>query len=166
MGDERLADYLERLRRMKSFDPDRELPEHLVLSEDDAVWLDPAVTGNPSRIGALPGLPTNTLDIFLQEIPPGTATDLQRHPHESIHIVLSGAGYSEIGERVVHWRAGCFIYTPPWAWHRHYNTSDETARMIGVENSKLLEHLGVARRESLGSISYRDRPQAGKSPTH
>lgn len=159
MDNERLAGYLMRLRRMKQFDPDRELPPRLVITQEEAIWLDSSVTGNPSRIGILPDLPTNTLDLFLQEIPPGQATDLQRHLHETVHIVLAGEGYSEIGEATVHWRAGCFIYTPPWAWHRHYNTGGELVRMIGVENSKLLEHLGIARRESLGSISYRERPR-------
>ncbi|GBD18731.1 hypothetical protein HRbin27_01230 [bacterium HR27] len=165
MAEGALQRYLDRLHRMKASNPDRDLPSPLVISEEDAIWLDAAITGNPTRIGVLPQLPTNTLEIFLQEIPPGSATDLQRHAHETVHIVVSGSGYSEIGEATVQWQAGCFIYTPPWAWHRHYNTSQETVRMIGVENSRLLEQLGVARRESLGNITYAERPGASTAQT-
>ena len=100
------------------------MPEPLVHSSAEAHWLDPAMTGNPSRIGALPEVPSRTMEFYVQELDPGTAGDLQRHRHESVHFVIEGEGYSEIGPRTERWRAGDLIYTPPWVWHRHYNDGD------------------------------------------
>jgi gentisate 1,2-dioxygenase len=102
------------------------------------------------------------MDFFLQEIPAGEASDLQRHNHESVHVVMEGSGYSEIGEARVEWKAGDLVYTPIMAWHRHYNTSDETVRMLLVENSPLLESLGLNRRESAGNIPYDQLTDGGR----
>jgi len=79
---------------------------------------------------------------------------LQCHAHEAVHYVVAGTGYSEIGGRRCHWKEGDFIYTPPWVFHRHYNTGPSPARLIIVENSKLLEALGLHERESMGLIDY------------
>ena len=49
------------------------------------------------------------------------------------------------------WATGDFIYTPPWTWHRHYNDSTaEPAEFLTIENSRLLQTLGIARRQSAG----------------
>ncbi len=97
---------------------------NLITHPASATWLDPAVTGNPCHIGALPDVPARSMAFYLQELPPHSAGDLQRHRHESVHIVTAGAGYSEIGPETVRWAAGDFVYTPPWVWHRHYNDGD------------------------------------------
>jgi gentisate 1,2-dioxygenase len=148
-------EWLESARRAKHYDADAELPEGLVTSETDAQWLDPAMTGNPSRIGVLLGVPAKTMEFYVQEIPPASAGDLQRHAHESVHYVIDGDGHSEIGPQTHRWKTGDLIYTPPWAWHRHYNDSpSDTARILLVENSRLLETLGLHQRESAGEVSY------------
>lgn len=87
---------------------------------------------------------------------------MQRHLHESVHCVIEGTGYSEIGPTTHDWGPGDFVYTPPWIWHRHYNTGSDTARMILVENSPLLDQLGLNRRDSLGLVTYAEAErQAG-----
>lgn len=146
--------WLEQAAQMKHVDPEAALPDNLVHSSGDAHWLDPAMTGNPSRIGALPEVPAQTMEFYVQELDPGTAGDLQRHRHESVHFVIEGEGYSEIGPRSVRWSAGDLIYTPPWVWHRHYNDGPGLVRMLLVENSRLLGALGLNERESAGEISY------------
>ena len=125
-----------------------------VVGPSAASWLDPAHTGNPSRIGVLDDVPSRTMRFYLQELQPGTASDLQRHRHESVHYVVEGEGRSEIGPRTVRWSRGDLVYTPPWVWHRHYNDGSQTVRMLLVENSRLLEALGLSERESAGEISY------------
>ena len=151
-----------KLRAMKSFDPDKQLPEGLVVGEKDANWLGSDVTGNPSRIGIVVNCPARTMAFVYQEIPTGEATDLQRHAHESVHFVVEGSGYSEIGERTVSWERGDLVYTPPWAWHRHYNDSDGAVRMLLIENSELLDHLMLNRRESAGLMSYSQFQNGGR----
>ena len=54
----------------------------------------------------------------------------------------------------VTWRTGGFVYTPPWTWHRHYNTSDaDPVEFLTIENSRLLGALGVNRRQSAGLVT-------------
>jgi quercetin dioxygenase-like cupin family protein len=149
-----LDEYMSKLREMMDFHPDTTLPEHLVVGPDDAHWIGPEIIHNPSRLGILVDCPAKTMAFVLQEIPAHEATDLQRHPHESVHYVTEGSGYSEIGERTVTWKAGDLVYTPPWAWHRHYNDADDDVRMLLIENSGLLDHLGLNRRESAGLVTY------------
>ncbi len=106
---------------------------------------------NPTALSVAGALPSTTFEIFRQVIPAGLSSDMQRHHHETVHFVLSGRGHSEVEDDVASWAAGDFIYTPPWAWHRHYNDSaDELAEFLTIENSRLLGALGVGRRQSAG----------------
>jgi gentisate 1,2-dioxygenase len=106
---------------------------------------------NPSELAIAGHLPTVTFEIFRQRIPAGSSTDMQRHHHETVHAVLSGHGHSEIEDETVSWGAGDFVYTPPWTWHRHYNDSaDEPVDFLTIENSRLVELLGLTRRQSAG----------------
>ncbi|PTQ51000.1 MAG: hypothetical protein HSCHL_1962 [Hydrogenibacillus schlegelii] len=151
----KLAAFMAQLKKLKNRDRQDIGAEGLVVHSEDAIWLDASVTGNPSEIGVLLDIPARTMEFYLQRIPVGAATDLQRHVHESVHFVLEGEGYSEIGDQVVRWKKGDFVYTPPWIWHRHYNTGTVTVEMLLIENSRLLEALDANRRESAGLIDYR-----------
>ena len=148
---------MEKLHDMKDFDPERSLPDSLVTGPDSAHWLEEKITGNPCRVGVLADVPAKSMEFYLQEIPAGTATDLQRHLHESVHCVVAGSGYSEIGAQTLRWTEGDFVYTPPWVWHRHYNDGPTIVRMILVENSRSLDSLGINRRESAGNIPYNNK---------
>jgi len=106
---------------------------------------------NPATLAIAGRLPTATFELFRQTIPPGLSSDMQRHYHETVHYVIAGRGHSEIEDDTAGWAAGDFIYTPPWTWHRHYNDSpSEPAEFLTIENSRLLQLLGVARRQSAG----------------
>ena len=52
---------------MKHVEPEASMPERLVHSETDAHWLDPAVTGNPSRIGVLLEVPSRAAEVLANE---------------------------------------------------------------------------------------------------
>lgn len=159
-----LDEWLASVRRMKDFRPEESLPDNLVCSAFDPHWLDSDLTGNPSRIGVLLDVPSHTMEFLLQELEPGSAGDLQRHRHESVHFVTEGHGKSEIGPRTVRWGPGDLIYTPAWVWHRHYNDGDGVARMLLIENSRLLEALGINERESAGERSYMDLAEGCGDP--
>ena len=106
---------------------------------------------NPSTLAIAGRLPTVTFELFRQTIPPGQSSDMQRHYHETVHYVISGHGHSEIEDGTEAWAAGDFIYTPPWTWHRHYNDSaGEPVEFLTIENSRLLQALGITRRQSAG----------------
>jgi gentisate 1,2-dioxygenase len=136
---------------------DKDKPMPLVVHSSEARWIGDATK---NTIGILDKIPVRTSWFALQVMPQGGASDLHRHPHESVHCVLEGEGFSEIGSERVEWKAGDFIYTPPRVWHRHYNSGAGPVRMIVVENSGLLQFLGLEERgESVGSITYAERMQ-------
>ena len=131
----------------------RPATDELVIREADLAWYEPA--DNPARLAPVLRAPMRSFELFLQEFTPGGASDMQRHHHEAVHYVISGHGYSEIGERRYDWSAGDFVCVPPMMWHRHYNSSEtEGVRMLLIENSRLLESLGLNFRESAGLISF------------
>jgi mannose-6-phosphate isomerase-like protein (cupin superfamily) len=145
--------FLAELRKLHSRDAQHVTEPHLVVHSGDAHWLTGEQTGNPSHIGLLRHIPMKTVEFFLQFIPADTASDLQRHVHESIHFVLEGTGWSEVGDQLVHWGKGDFVFTPPWIWHRHYAGEDDVQMLI-IENSRLLNGLDADQRESLGNVSF------------
>jgi quercetin dioxygenase-like cupin family protein len=106
---------------------------------------------NPTTLAIAGRLPTVTFELFRQTIPPGQSSDMQRHYHETVHYVIAGRGHSDIEDDKEAWAAGDFIYTPPWTWHRHYNDSaGEPVEFLTIENSRLLQVLGLSRRQSAG----------------
>jgi quercetin dioxygenase-like cupin family protein len=106
---------------------------------------------NPTTLAIAGRLPTVTFELFRQTIPAGESSDMQRHHHETVHYVISGRGHSDIEDDTEGWAAGDFIYTPPWTWHRHYNDSaSDSVEFLTIENSRLLQALGVGRRQSAG----------------
>jgi quercetin dioxygenase-like cupin family protein len=113
--------------------------------------LPPGQVHNPTTLAIAGRLPTVTFELFRQTIPPGQSSDMQRHYHETVHYVISGHGHSDIEDDTEAWAAGDFIYTPPWTWHRHYNDSAaDPVEFLTIENSRLLQALGVSRRLSAG----------------
>jgi gentisate 1,2-dioxygenase len=129
----------------------------VVVAADELEPLPAAHVHNPSGLAVAGKLPTTTFEIFRQTIPPGSSSDMQRHHHETVHYVIAGDGHSEIegagevDDTTVQWSTGDLVYTPPWAWHRHYNDSAEhPVEFLTIENSRLLGLLGVGRRQSAG----------------
>ncbi|MDF3282980.1 MULTISPECIES: cupin domain-containing protein [unclassified Gordonia (in: high G+C Gram-positive bacteria)] len=144
---------------------------YLVRAEDVA-WYTPSGT-NPARLGPVLASPMKTFELFLQEFGPGESSDMQQHHHEAVHVVVSGHGHSEIEDAVVAWGPGDFICVPTMHWHRHYNDSaDEGVRMLLVENSRLLDSLGLNYRVSAGFVTWDehrrtlqdDQQRSGRAP--
>ncbi|WP_372812934.1 cupin domain-containing protein [Paenibacillus sp.] len=153
-SEQKLNSFFANLKKLKQRDHQEISSDGLVVHSEDAIWLDSQATGNPSEIGILVDIPAKSLEFYLQKIPANSSSDLQRHVHESVHYVIEGEGYSEIGDQVVTWSKGDFVYTPPWIWHRHYNPHSAEVQMLLVENSRALDALDANRRESLGMVSF------------
>lgn len=153
-NEERLAEFRETISKQRTPLPRDEKWENLVYRKEDIPWYTPAGT-NPSKMGPILGIPIKSFELFRQEIPAGGSSDMQQHHHEAVHFIISGLGYSELGNEKCDWSEGDFISVPPMVWHRHYNLSTtEPVQMLLVENSKLLETLGINYRVSAGMISY------------
>lgn len=152
--EERLREFRDNIAKQRSPLPRPERWENLVLHSDDVLWYKPEGT-NPSMMGPVLDIPIKTFELFLQEIAPGGTSDMQQHHHEAVHFIISGQGYSELGEGSYSWAEGDFISVPPMVWHRHYNSSTtEPVKMLLIENSKLLEFLGLNLRVSAGFVNY------------
>jgi len=160
---EDLAKFMEELKKVKNRDDQHVSADDLVVSASEALWLSEEQTGNPSELGLLLRIPMRTNEFVLQRIPAGKATDLQRHVHESVHIVLAGSGWSEIGDKTVTWHQNDFVYTPPWIWHRHYADADAEVKMIIVENSRIVGALDAGRRESVGNVGFAEHFRIAQS---
>lgn len=126
----------------------------VVVRSDELERLPAGQIHNPTELSIAGRLPTTTFEIFRQTIPPGESSDMQRHYHETVHYVISGTGYSEVEDLTERWATGDFIYTPPWTWHRHYNDSGTVpVEFLTIENSRLLNVLGLVRRQSAGLVT-------------
>lgn len=142
----------------------------LVVHDAELEQLPSGQVTNPTELRIAGMLPTVTFELFRQVIPVGESSDMQRHYHETVHFVISGRGHSEIevddGQaQIVEWTTGSFIYTPPWAWHRHYNdSSDEPVEFLTIENSRLLNIFGLVRRESAGLVDLGEARRQSHQP--
>jgi hypothetical protein len=87
-----LETFLAGLHKVHSRDNQHVTEPHIVVHSTDAYWLTTEQTGNPSRIGLLRHLPMKTVEVLLRLIPAHSATDLQRHVHESVHFIIEGTG--------------------------------------------------------------------------
>src|SRR5438270_11172455 len=78
---------------------------------------------------------TAGLSAVMHELAPGKYQSRHRHGGEAWLYVVSGQGHSEIDGDNVPWEQGDLIIVDHWAWHQHFNDSQEnTARLIRVHN--------------------------------
>jgi gentisate 1,2-dioxygenase len=81
------------------------------------------------------GYHTAGLSAVMHELAPGKYQSRHRHGGEAWLYVVSGNGHSEIDGVNVPWEQGDLIIVDHWAWHQHFNDSQEnTARLIRVHN--------------------------------
>jgi oxalate decarboxylase/phosphoglucose isomerase-like protein (cupin superfamily) len=98
------------------------------------------------------------LDLYMQFIESGKATGTSRHLSEEVAFVIEGEGYDhhfdvnfhcadefvwewETTPKVFEWKAGDFIYIPPYSAHKRFNTSGIEARIV-VMNSRMPRLMG------------------------
>jgi uncharacterized RmlC-like cupin family protein len=150
-GIENAPFYAEQLRRAAEA-PARDAGRRKVLHPADMPW-------EMSRQGLLKHLLNaeldtrmETVDAYMQIIPPGSRSGRHRHLAEECLYVLEGVGYDlhqdcdvEITD-TYHWRpqdhvqrfdweAGDVIYVPPNTIHQHWNADPERpARLISATN--------------------------------
>lgn len=99
------------------------------------------------------GTRAETIDIYMQVIPPGSRSGKHRHFAEEAFYVAEGSGYDLHWDCVVDsdeqgwhwivpaepkrfdWKAGDVVYIPPATIHQHVNAaSDRPARIISATN--------------------------------
>jgi quercetin dioxygenase-like cupin family protein len=101
-----------------------------------------------------------TVDAYMQIIPPGSRSGRHRHLAEECLYVLEGRGYDlhqdcevEIADdfhwkpqdeiQRFEWEAGDVVYVPPNTIHQHFNADpDRPARLISAIN-RIFKHCGL-----------------------
>ena len=107
-----------------------------------------------------------TVDAYMQIIPPGSRSGKHRHLAEECLYVLEGKGYDlhqdcdvEIGDSYTwkaqdevkryEWEAGDVIYIPPNTIHQHFNADpDRPARLVSAIN-RIYKYCGLNDLEQL-----------------
>ena len=89
----------------------------------------------------------NNLDAHIGELKPGGASVRHRHTTEAYLYVVRGRGFSIVNvdgepEERVEWEEGTLFSPPVFAWHQHFNLSDEEpARYLAIQDTRLKRHL-------------------------
>ena len=140
--------------------PDRDAKRKKIITPTEMPW-------EMSRQGILKHLINEqmntrmeTVDAYMQIIPPGSRSGKHRHLAEECLYVLEGHGYDlhvdcdveitddfhwtpqEVAQRF-DWEAGDIIYVPPNTIHQHFNADpDRPARLISSIN-RIFKHCGL-----------------------
>ena len=126
----------------------------VVVHGDELARLPADQVSNPTELSIAGRLP----DHDVRDLPPGDpARPELGHAAALPRDRPCGAGRTRIQrDRGRHGHLGVrdFVYTPPWAWHRHYNDSTtEPVEFLTIESSRLLALFGLVRRQSAGQVS-------------
>jgi gentisate 1,2-dioxygenase len=101
---------------------------------------------NPDTGG--PVLPT--IACAVQMIRPGIRTLAHRQVNSAVYHVFEGRGWSVINGERFDWERGDFFVVPPWAWHEHVNNGKEEAILFSIQDTPVMEALGLYREEAYG----------------
>jgi quercetin dioxygenase-like cupin family protein len=101
----------------------------------------------------------DTLDVYIQEIPPGSRSGKHRHMSEETFYILEGKGYDIHQDPDVKiedtyswepkketkrfdWDQGDLVYIPPMVVHQHFNADAANRARIIVANIRLPMYMG------------------------
>ena len=107
-----------------------------------------------------------SLDVYIQEIPPGGHTGKHRHMCEEAFYVLEGKGYDihfdpdirfrdsyiwgiKKEAKKFEWEEGDLVYIPVMVAHQHFNADPQKRARIIVANTRLSMNMGCSRWEQL-----------------
>jgi mannose-6-phosphate isomerase-like protein (cupin superfamily) len=79
---------------------------------------------------AYPGI--QTMDPRLVRIAPGRNNELHRHAHESLFVVIAGAGFVLIGDTRVAIATGDVAFVPRWVMHQTSNPGTSELVILAI----------------------------------
>lgn len=85
---------------------------------------------------------------WIQMLRPGIKTKAHRQVGSSVYHVFEGSGETIIDRVSYRWEKGDFFVIPGWAWHEHYNLSqDNRAILFSLHDTPLLVAMNKYREE-------------------
>ncbi|MQA93464.1 MAG: cupin domain-containing protein [Streptosporangiales bacterium] len=103
----------------------------------------PGVTAG-HYIGAAAGRPTKLVDCTEYRLEPGAAGTAIRESWDTIYLVVSGTGWTEVDGRRIPWRPWDAIHVPHWAAYRHGTDDPRGAVLLSCGSRPVFESLGSA----------------------
>ncbi|MFC1592880.1 hypothetical protein ACFL4C_02585 [Candidatus Omnitrophota bacterium] len=99
------------------------------------------------------------IDVYIQEIPPGSRSGKHRHMTEERLFVLEGKGYDLHWDpdlylddiyhwdvlkesKKFEWEEGDCVIIPPMVVHQHFNTDHKKPARVIIANGRLHRHVG------------------------
>ena len=99
------------------------------------------------------------MDMYIQEIAPGSRSGSHRHMAEELFFVLEGRGYDlhfdpsfSLDDKFIwdwskeakkyEWEEGDFVYIPPYTTHQHFNADPDKPARFMTGTSRLVKALG------------------------
>jgi quercetin dioxygenase-like cupin family protein len=157
-GEKTAAFYTGRVRARLG---DRELERARlkVVTPEDMPWEDSPHGRIKHMANGEMNVRVNSVDLYMQELPPGGRSGKHRHMADEILYVLEGTGYDlhwdvdiELGERYEwkvaaepsrwEWGEGDLVWIPPNTVHQHFNADpSKPARFISAQN-RMFKHMG------------------------
>lgn len=145
--------------REKLGDRERERGRMKIVKPADMPWEDSPQGRLKHVCNAEMPVRVNSVDAYLQEIPPGSRSGRHRHMADEILYVLEGHGYDlhwdvelaledEYEWKVAaepsrwDWEEGDLVWIPPNTVHQHFNADpSHPARFISAQN-RMFKHMG------------------------
>lgn len=93
------------------------------------------------------GFANHHVSTFIGEIPPNQRTGMHRHANEAAVYILSGKGYSIIGEEKIEWEEGDTLLVPTFEWHQHFNPNNRPVRFLAAIPGPWFKSMGFHRIE-------------------
>ncbi len=153
------ADFYAKEARLRLGDRERERHRRKVVKPEDMPWEDSAQGRLKHVTSAHMNVRVNSVDMYMQELPPGGRSGKHRHMADEILYVLEGTGYDlhwdvdlALGTTYEwkvaadpsrwEWEQGDLVWIPPNTVHQHFNAdAAKPARFISAQN-RMFKHMG------------------------
>lgn len=97
----------------------------------------------------------STLNIFVQEIPPGSRSGRLQYPGNMVMFIMQGQGYTLVDGQKHHWSKGDVVQIPVkpnGVVFQHFNTSEEEACRFVCAEPNAVHSSGVDRHGALEQL--------------
>jgi quercetin dioxygenase-like cupin family protein len=174
----RRADFYTRSARPRLGDRERERKRKKIVKPEDMPWEDSPQGRLKHLVNGQMDVRVNSVDAYMQLLPPGGRSGKHRHMADEVLYVLEGTGYDlhwdvDVELRTTYewkvaatpsrweWAEGDLVYIPPNTVHQHFNADPaHPARFLSAQN-RMFKHMGYDDVEQLEPAPEWDPSQKG-----
>ncbi len=150
--------HVQKQRRAAFIEEWRQNQKTIVRHEDVVMHETARGTRQGVYVGVDGDRPTRTMDALAHEIDPGVVSTVHRHSWDAMMFCVAGNAWTEIDGQRIEWGPGDSLHLPAWAWHRHGNDGEGTARYLTFSSEPLLTTMGMAIVEEGGHTPVAELP--------